>query len=167
MNLKQELFHKKLLNPLNQSYCNLPKLNLILLNNLIKGLAEREIKTKASLGLYADTVAKKMETHAKTNKPWTDRTGLAKATLHAKVSQPNKNTVRITLSHGVDYGIWLELANGKNYAIIAPTIREEGPRIVEDLEFAYVHTVDGKNICRICSSVSISFTRRNFNCLLF
>ena len=28
-------------------------------NNLIKGLAEREIKTRAALGLYADTVAKK------------------------------------------------------------------------------------------------------------
>ena len=35
--------------------------------------------------------------------------------------------------HGFDYGIWLELAHEKNYAIIAPTIREEGPRIINDL----------------------------------
>ena len=42
--------------------------------------------------------------------------------------------VRITLAHGVEYGIWLELAHEKNYAIIAPTVREEGPRIVEDLD---------------------------------
>ena len=58
---------------------------------------------------------------------------MAKTLLNARVSQPDSNTVRITLAHGVDYGIWLELAHGKNYAIIAPTIREEGPRIVEDL----------------------------------
>ena len=28
-------------------------------SKLIKGIAERELKTKAALGLYADTVAKK------------------------------------------------------------------------------------------------------------
>ena len=33
-------------------------------SKLISGLAEREIKTRAALGLYADTVAKKMEAHA-------------------------------------------------------------------------------------------------------
>ena len=51
----------------------------------------------------------------------------------AKVSQPDDRTVRKTLSHGVDYGIWLELAHEKNYAVIAPTVRKEGPRIVDDL----------------------------------
>ncbi len=40
-------------------------------SKLIKGIAEREIKTRAALGLYADTVAKKMETHAKSNYKWT------------------------------------------------------------------------------------------------
>ena len=59
---------------------------------------------------------------------------MAKAMLSARVSQPSKNIVRITLAHGVDYGIWLELAHGKNYAIIAPTVREEGPRIIKDLD---------------------------------
>ena len=70
----------------------------------------------------------------KMNRPWTDRTGMAKALLNAKVSQPSPTIVRITLAHGVDYGIWLELAHEKNYAIIAPTVREEGPRIVSDLD---------------------------------
>ena len=59
---------------------------------------------------------------------------MAKALLNAKVSQPSPTIVRITLAHGVDYGIWLELAHEKNYAIIAPTVREEGPRIVSDLD---------------------------------
>lgn len=102
-------------------------------STLKKNLDKMSVKLGAVILMYASTKASELQAKMKLNRPWTDRTGMAKALLNAKVSQPNKNTVRITLTHGVDYGIWLELANGKNYAIIAPTIREEGPRIVEDL----------------------------------
>lgn len=102
-------------------------------STLKKNLDKMSVKLGAVILMYAATKASEIQEKMKLNRPWTDRTGLAKATLRAKVSQPNKDTVRITLSHGVDYGIWLELAHGKNYAIIAPTVREEGPRIVEDL----------------------------------
>lgn len=102
-------------------------------STLKKNLDKMSVKLGAVVLMYASTKASEIQAKMKLNRPWTDRTGMAKALLNAKVSQPNKNTVRITLAHGVDYGIWLELAHGKNYAIIAPTIREEGPRIVEDL----------------------------------
>lgn len=102
-------------------------------STLKKNLDKMSVKLGAVVLMYASTKASEIQSKMKLNRPWTDRTGMAKALLNAKVSQPNKNTVRITLAHGVDYGIWLELVNGKNYAIIAPTIREEGPRIVEDL----------------------------------
>ena len=82
---------------------------------------------------YAATKAVQLEATMKANRPWVDRTGQAKTTLRSSVSQPNENTVRITLSHGVDYGIWLELAHEKNFAIIEPTIRLESPRVIEDL----------------------------------
>jgi len=84
--------------------------------------------------LYAATKASVLEGKMKEKRPWTDRTGAAKADLKASVSMPDDETVRITLSHGVDYGIWLELANEKRFAIIAPTVREEGPRLVEGLQ---------------------------------
>lgn len=102
-------------------------------STLKKNLNKISTKLGPVLLMYSVTKASEIQEKMKTNRPWTDRTGMAKARLSADVSQPNSNTIRITLSHGVDYGIWLELANGKNYAIIAPTIREEGPRIVEDL----------------------------------
>ena len=101
-------------------------------NNLIKGLAEREIKTKASLGLYADTVAKKMETHAKTNKPWTDRTGRAKQSLNSSWKWVG-DVARVELSHGVDYGVYLEFCNEKRYAIINPTIDTISPQAIKGL----------------------------------
>lgn len=101
-------------------------------NNLIKGLAEREIKTRAALGLYGDTVAKKMEAHAKSNKPWTDRTGRAKQSLYSD-SYWFGNVVRVELGHGVDYGVYLEFCNEKRYAIIKPTIDKISPEAIRGL----------------------------------
>lgn len=103
-------------------------------STLKKNLDKISTRLGAVILMYSSTKASELQAKMKLNRPWTDRTGMAKALLSAKVSQPNKNIVRITLSHGVDYGIWLELANGKNYAIIAPTVREEGPRIISDLD---------------------------------
>ena len=102
-------------------------------STLKKNLDKMETKLGAVILMYSATKASVIESKMKINRPWTDRTNMAKMTLRARVSQPSKEVVRITLSHGVDYGIWLELANEKNYAIIAPTVKEEGPRIVEDL----------------------------------
>ena len=103
-------------------------------SSLSKNIDKMSLKLGAVVLMYAATKASELQAKMKLNRPWTDRTGMAKALLNAKVSQPDKNTIRITLTHGVNYGIWLELANGKNYAIIAPTVREEGPRIIEDLD---------------------------------
>ena len=102
-------------------------------SNLKKNLDKMSVKLGAVILMYSATKASEIQAKMKINRPWTDRTGMAKALLSARVSQPDSQTIRITLAHGVEYGIWLELAHGKNYAIIAPTVREEGPRIVGEL----------------------------------
>lgn len=101
-------------------------------SKLVKGIAEREIKTRAALGLYADTVAKKMETHAKSNKPWVDRTGRAKQSLNSSWKWVG-DVARVELSHGVYYGIYLEFCNEKRYAIIKPTIDIISPQAIRGL----------------------------------
>ena len=100
---------------------------------LKKNIDKMSDKLGAVVLMYSATKASELQATMKINRPWTDRTGMATATLNAQVSQPSQSIVRITLAHGVDYGTWLELAHEKNYAIIAPTIREEGPRIINDL----------------------------------
>lgn len=90
-------------------------------------------KTGTAILMYAGTKAAQLESQMKVKRPWTDRTGMAKATLRARVSQPDTHTIRITLSHGVSYGIWLELAHEKNWAILAPTLENEAPKIVKGL----------------------------------
>lgn len=103
-------------------------------SKLSKGIDRMAKKLGGVVLMYALTKSVWLEAKMKQDRPWTDRTGMAKATLNAKVSQPNNYTVRITLAHGVEYGIWLELAHEKNYAIIGPTIEQEGPRLVSDFD---------------------------------
>ena len=101
-------------------------------SNLLEGLAEREIKVRASLGLYADTVAKKMEAHAKSNKPWANKTGRARDSLNGSWKWKG-DVARVELSHGVDYGLYLEFCNEKRYAIIKPTIDKISPEAIKGL----------------------------------
>lgn len=77
--------------------------------------------------------AAEIEAYAKANAPWQDRTGAARARLSATVEESGPIGT-ITLSHGVPYGIWLEIANGGRYSIIAPTIDVFGPRVMRSLQ---------------------------------
>ena len=102
-------------------------------NTLITNLADFDVKTKAAVGLYGDTVAKKLEASAKANRPWTDRSGRARQSLNGD-SEWVGNKVRVSLAHGVAYGIWLELCNEGKYSIIMPTINKEAPAVMEGLK---------------------------------
>lgn len=101
-------------------------------SGLMKGLAEREIKTKAAVGLYADSVAKKMEAHAKTNYKWTPRSGQAHQTLNGTWKW-HGSVARVELSHGASYGVYLEFCNEKRYAIVKPTIDLISPQAIRGL----------------------------------
>ena len=99
-----------------------------------KNMDKFALKLGAAVLMYANTKATQIEASMKRNRPWTDRTGMAKASLRTVVTQPNQNTIRITLAHGVSYGIWLELAHEKKYAIIDPTLKKEAPEVVDGLQ---------------------------------
>lgn len=75
----------------------------------------------------------KMENYAKVNRPWTDRTGMARRTLNAYIEE-DKNVVRIGIAHGVDYGKHLELEHGKKYAILVPTINKFADIILKSFQ---------------------------------
>jgi hypothetical protein len=77
--------------------------------------------------------AEDMENWAKENAPWKDRTGDARERLHATVEETGPIGT-IVLSHGVDYGIWLEVKNAGAYAIIAPAIDYWAPIVMRDLQ---------------------------------
>jgi len=97
------------------------------------GLRSMEERLSMAILMLGKTQATALESHMKESRKWTDRTSDAKNRL--KGSCDNTITgVRITLAHGVDYGLWLELANEKRYAVIEPTIRLKGSDVISSFE---------------------------------
>ena len=88
-------------------------------------LQSMSTRADAAVRMFAEQGATKMRSSAQRNAKWTDRTGSARQRLNAYVSA-TANGYRITLAHGVDYGIWLELAHEKRFAIIPQTINQVG-----------------------------------------
>lgn len=82
-------------------------------------------RADAAVRVFAEQGAIKLRASAQKNARWTDRSGSARQRLNAYVSAMS-NGYRITLAHGVSYGIWLELAHEKQYAIIPETINKVG-----------------------------------------
>lgn len=120
---------------------------------LILDANRNQIKT--SLGFidksYRNTIktymidkSKELERYMKVNHPWRNRTGLAERLLSATLASSPSNYVQtIQLVNAVSYGVYLEYAMGKRFAIVEPTIRLKGPTIVNDLQGKidmFVHT---------------------------
>ncbi len=78
--------------------------------------------------------APEIENWMKENAPWTDRTGNARQGLYTEVQDVVQQMVLIILSHGVDYGLFLEVSNGGRYAIVNPAIGHWGPIIWTDVK---------------------------------
>ena len=72
----------------------------------------------------AEYFERPLEGYARENASWTDRTGNARQTLHSWHDVLANDIVELGLSHGMDYGLWLEVRWGGRYAIIWPTIEQ-------------------------------------------
>lgn len=95
------------------------------LSPLTKGLLQFETKAESAFRMYAENSALSLQNNARTNARWTDRTGHARQRLTGDVLTV-VNGYKLRLAHGVDYGIWLELAHEKRFSIIPETIEYVG-----------------------------------------
>lgn len=87
-----------------------------------KQLEAFKSKMITTITRYCEAEARNLEAYMKYNKPWTNRTGQATQRLTGISKQTSPTEWTITLSHGVSYGIFLELCHEGKYAIIQPTI---------------------------------------------
>lgn len=94
---------------------------------------DRKLTSKeyGGLQMLMQTAASKMESWAKDNAPWTDRTGQARQRLHGEAYWENPSIVVAAIMHQVDYGVYLELAHQRKYAILEKTIEEHKDEIEE------------------------------------
>jgi hypothetical protein len=86
-----------------------------------------DAKVRSGIVAAQHAMAPRAESYLKSTAPWTDRTGAARNGLTARPESGGKE-YKIILAHGVDYGIWLEVAHSGAYAVIIPAIPVLGPQ---------------------------------------
>lgn len=97
---------------------------------VLSKLESMQAKTRASLQIIADSAVKAMETYAKDNARWTDRTGNARQRLKGG-TRWEESALIAAITHNVYYGMWLELAHGKKYAILEEALNSQAQSLLE------------------------------------
>lgn len=97
--------------------------------DMLSKISAAATKSETAIAMYAENGALVLQNYAREHRPWTDRTGHARQRLTGSVARVSEG-YQIILAHGVDYGIWLELAHEKRFAIIMPTIQAKSQEIL-------------------------------------
>lgn len=94
------------------------------LSEFDSGINFMQTRFQSALLMLAEITSVKMEEYAKDEAIWINRTGNARQGLRGDAYYVTKDQIEIVLSHQVEYGIWLELAHDRNYAILEEAIEE-------------------------------------------
>ena len=95
------------------------------IGDLTSGLKNIHSKTDLAVRMLASQGGEKLQNFARENRKWTDRTSQARQRLTGGYESVSYG-YRIYLAHGVDYGLWLELAHEKRFSIIPQAIEYVG-----------------------------------------
>lgn len=88
--------------------------------NMMKWAYEK----KAGVEAVSAVTAANATNYAKQNKRWKDITGNARAGLHGGHFWENTEVLKLFVAHSMEYGIYLELANDRKYAILEEAINK-------------------------------------------
>jgi hypothetical protein len=100
---------------------------------LIAALNQYEDRLLAAVLQLARYFEPILEDYAKEHKPWQNRTGNAQQSLFT-ASELANDVVTLYLSHGVEYGIYLETRWAGKYAIILSTLQAHQGQILGMLQ---------------------------------
>ena len=100
---------------------------------LVQALDDYERRVLLAVAAVAKMFEPILKSHAKEHAPWTDRTGNARQTLFS-ASELAEEVVTLYLSHGMEYGKYLELCRGGKYAIIMKTLQAHYGAIAAELQ---------------------------------
>jgi hypothetical protein len=99
---------------------------------LRKNLSNFDNTLRYNLRAIADFQALETTAWLKQNARWTDRTGAARSGLYA-IPNEGRGFIEIYMAYSVWYGIWLETAHDRKYAIITPAMRIMGDALMQKL----------------------------------
>lgn len=89
-----------------------------------------QTKLHAGILLVTERVSQKVEEWAKQNAPWSDRTGDARRLLSGSAFWEDRDNIVMMISHGVPYGVYLELAFAREYAILDDAIEAHKDELI-------------------------------------
>lgn len=105
------------------------------------GLYKFREATQEAVREYLQDQCFELVDYMQQNRPWTDRTGLARRSLSADVQEKNvaggNTSFRVKLESPVEYGSFLEFGvrgHSRPYPIIEPTLRLKAPEVVNGLK---------------------------------
>jgi hypothetical protein len=101
---------------------------------LRKNLQTFDSKLRRNINMIFEYNAAYATGWMKQNARWTDRTGAARTGLTA-THHSGKEFEELFLAYSVNYGIWLEVANDRKYAILTPALRIMGDKIMRDMTY--------------------------------
>jgi len=101
-------------------------------NTLSRNLETFGPKLNLALKGFFEFQESRVQDYARSNAPWKDQTGNARQGLFAKAFA-GEGSYGVDVYHTMPYGIWLEVKNNGQYAVIVPTIQAEGRRIMGEL----------------------------------
>ena len=99
----------------------------------LRGLSETKLRTMFAVEKYGQAAAAKLEKHAKTDAPWTDRTALARQTI-AGVADWAGSSFRVGVAGNMNYNVYLEYCNEGRYAVLWPTINRMSAEILQGMQ---------------------------------
>lgn len=117
-------------------------------NGIVMGLESVQNRASQNFVQYMRRRADEIEVYMKQNHPWQNRTGRAERGLHTSVDEVitgGEALVQIGLLH--DEGTWywrhLEYGMGRRFAIIEPTQRVFGPKLLNELNLSELYRFTG------------------------
>lgn len=117
-------------------------------NGIVMGLESVQNRASQNFVQYMRRRADEIEAYMKQNHPWQNRTGRAERGLHTSVDEVvtgGEALVQIGLLH--DEGTWywrhLEYGMGRRFAIIEPTQRVFGPKLLNELNLSELYRFTG------------------------
>jgi hypothetical protein len=90
-------------------------------------------KWEEKAGTAMEIVAANLEQYGKQHRPWTDRTGNARASITGSSAEID-NGYETALAIGVNYGKYLETSFGGKYAIVWPTMNANRKKMLETIK---------------------------------
>lgn len=110
-------------------------------NEVVNNIEILDDRLHTATLVICDTVARQMENYAKNNRRWTDRTTNARRGLRGRAYWQDNQNIVTAVMHSVNYGVWLELAHNKKYAILEESVRAN----IEELNRALATLFAGDN----------------------